>query len=133
MAKKNFNKYKVEGNVTTIYLTNRLREQMECFVDTKDLEKLLEMGYAWHTYWNKVNNTYYARCSRYLGVADGKPKYEMIYMHHFIKPVQKGEVVDHIDNNTLNNREENLRVTTQEKIQRTEPLRIKIISLDTGM
>ncbi|MFC8685908.1 HNH endonuclease [Brevibacillus porteri] len=113
MAHKKFNKYKIEGDRTIIYVTNRLKEIMECYIDTKNLQKLLDMGYAWHTYWNKVNNTYYARCSRYLGAINGKSKFEMIYMHHFIKPIKKGEVVDHRDNNTLNNCEDNLRIVTQ--------------------
>lgn len=115
MAKGKFNNYKVDGDRVIIYLKNRLKETMECYIDLKNLNKFLELGHSWHTYWNKVNNTYYARCSVYKGTIDGKPKYEMIYMHHFIKPISQGEVVDHFDNNELNNCENNLRVTTQDK------------------
>ncbi|QWU14373.1 AP2 domain-containing protein [Paenibacillus sophorae] len=115
MAKKKFNKYVIDGDRVIIYLKNRLKETMECYIDLKNLQKFLDLGHSWHTYWNKVNNTYYARCSVYKGVVDGKPRYEMIYMHHFIKPIKEGEVVDHEDNNELNNCEDNLRVTSQDK------------------
>lgn len=115
MAKRKFNQYIINGDTTTLYVKCRTGEYLECYIDTKNLQKFLDLGYSWHTYWNQRNDTYYARCSVYKGVnpVTGNSQFQMIYMHHFIKPIEKGQVIDHRDNNTLNNREDNLRVTTQ--------------------
>lgn len=113
ITKKKFNDYKIEGERVIVYLKNRLKETKECYIDLKNLQKLIDFGHSWYPYYNISSDAYYARCSTYEPVDNGAPKRGILYMHHFIKPINKGEVVDHIDNNELNNCESNLRVVTQ--------------------
>jgi len=72
-----------------------------CIVDIED--QVLVAALKWHA--AKGRNTTYARA--YIG--DGA----YIYMHHLLMgtPI-RGYVVDHIDENGLNNRRSNLRVIT---------------------
>lgn len=68
---------------------------------------------TWHSWWNKDTESYYARCSEYLGKVDGKYKYRTTYLHKVIKPSNKGELVDHFNHDTLDNNSDNLRITKQ--------------------
>lgn len=68
-----------------------------------------------HANWKNYTKSYYVMCTIYLGMINGKPKYKGIYLHHLIKEIKDDEVIDHFDHNTLNNLENNLRVTKKEK------------------
>lgn len=70
-------------------------------VDDEDYEQL--MKYKWHAC-NYIN-TFYAKRNVY-------PK-SPVFMHRVIMNAQPGEQVDHINNNGLDNRKCNLRITTQ--------------------
>ncbi|AZJ44267.1 HNH endonuclease [Bacillus velezensis] len=47
-----------------------------------------------------------------MGIINGKPKYKTYYLHRIICPTDSKKVVDHIDHDTLNNTEANLRPRT---------------------
>jgi hypothetical protein len=103
---KGFNEYKIVGDTTIIYLKRRNGLILECFIDTKNLQLFLDLGYSWHAVWREDVQNYYATCSIYK---DGKV--ELPYMHDFIMKPSEGYVVDHIDQKkTLDNRENNLRI-----------------------
>lgn len=74
-------------------------------VDEKNLEKVSK--YNWSL--SKNGNKYYARRRK-----PGKRNKSInIYMHHDIIGKKYGLVVDHINNNTLDNTEKNLRFVTK--------------------
>lgn len=70
-------------------------------VDDEDYEELNKV--SWFYGAGKDNCCYSGRRSRKIG---------MIYMHRVIIEAKKGESVDHINGNTLDNRKENLRICT---------------------
>lgn len=81
------NEYKTNGDITNINILNSV-----CTIDTKNIEKIKK--YVWYVYRG------YATSSK-------------LKMHHLMIPKTKGLVVDHINRNKLDNRECNLRLTTQ--------------------
>jgi len=65
-------------------------------------------AYKWHATWNPYTQSYYAvRMSKMLF---GKQK--TIQMHAVVAGTPKGMKTDHVNHNTLENTEENLRVCT---------------------
>jgi hypothetical protein len=59
---------------------------------------------------------YYMRYSKYLGVVNGKPKYQTVYLHRMLfDNLTSKDRIDHINHNTLDNRRENLRVVAHKE------------------
>jgi len=120
MSKRKFNDYKINGDITIIYLKRKSGEIFECLIDTKNLQRLIDLGYSWHVVWRKDNQSYYASCTIYQGTENGKCKYKLPYMHDFLMNIDinntTNHVVDHIDPlATLDNRECNLRIIERHK------------------
>ena len=46
----------------------------------------------------------------------GYTKYDRIYLHRYVMDAKRGEHVDHISGDTLDNRQENLRICTNQEI-----------------
>lgn len=65
-------------------------------------------GHSWYAHKGKKNKTYYAACRV---TVDGKRK--MVYMHRVIMQARVGEIVDHRNRDSLDNRRENLRIGNQ--------------------
>jgi hypothetical protein len=75
-------------------------------VDDEDFGYL--SAYRWHACRGAKNRSYYARrATHYRG------KYFLFLMHRVIAQARPGEVVDHINHDTLDNQKSNLRVGTQ--------------------
>jgi len=118
MSKRKFNDYKIIGDTTIIYLKRKNGEIFECLIDTKNLQRLIDLGYSWHAVWRKDNQSYYASCTIYQGTENGKCK--LPYMHDYLMNIDinntTNHVVDHIEPlNTLDNRESNLRIVERHK------------------
>jgi hypothetical protein len=79
-----------------------LTQGKNAIVDDADYEVV--MKHKWH--YNKSSTNY------------GLAKSNGIRMHRFIVGAPKGTVIDHINNNPLDNRRSNLRVTTQANNQK---------------
>jgi hypothetical protein len=71
-------------------------------VDDEDFERLSQ----WK--WSANGNGYAVR-----GEHLGNRKYRKIYLHREILGAERGEKVDHVNGNQLDNRKENLRIATQ--------------------
>jgi len=71
-------------------------------VDVEDFDKLI--GYKWHCVKGKY--TIYARVKR---------KGKHLLMHRLIMNAKKGQIIDHINGNGLDNRRHNLRFVTNQQ------------------
>jgi len=104
-----FNNYKKIGNLTEIYITQRDLTEHIVLIDTKKLRKLMDFGHRWHVQWHDDTQTYYAHCTVYRGTIEGKPTYENVTMQTVLFECDVFEMLDHINHNTLDNREQNIR------------------------
>jgi hypothetical protein len=103
------NKYEIRGEVTAIFLNNGL----ETIISTDKLPIVRELPGTWYAWWNNHVKNYYCRMD--IKSKDGKQT--TIYLHRLISNNPKGMFVDHIDNNTLNNTDGNLRIVTNSENQ----------------
>ena len=75
-------------------------------VDAEDFEWLSQ--YKWQAKWDKCKKGYYATTGRLI-----LKSFNTTIMHRVIIGAKKGEIVDHIDGNGLNNTKSNLRIVTR--------------------
>lgn len=111
MSKRNKeNVYRTEGDITYIDITNRHGEVRTTLVDTEDVDKIKNF-YKFSCYYANNTDSYYIKSHVYQGIVDGKPKYKNLSLHRFVMEAKEGEVIDHINHDSLDNRKENLRRT----------------------
>lgn len=101
------NKFNIRGEVTAVFVSFR-GEMVECIIDTKSLEKLHEFEGTFRGVWNDSAKGIYVMG---YDMSYNPPKNTMI--HRYLTGADDTLVVDHIHHNTLDNRLEQLRVTTQ--------------------
>lgn len=108
MKRRQFNEYRVEGDVAYLLLRPARGPQKdevvgEAIIDAADLPALIALGYHWGLH----NRGYVA----YSGVNEGRKR--TILLHRHLMTPGPGLVVDHLNRNPLDNRRANLRVCTQ--------------------
>jgi len=109
-SKKDRNKYVIVDDLLTIvYIVNRKGQVFECFIDTKNLQKISDM--LWHVRYDRNTNGYYANTTVRYTDENGSSKSTSKDMHSLLMGTTRGRwFVDHINNKGLDNREENLRI-----------------------
>ena len=110
MAKKKGNNYIVdeEKGIVKIELHRTNAENLWTIIDLEDMNRvLINFPYTWYAKLNKRSDgKYYAYASEYIPeIKRARP----IFLHQFIMGAD-GRTVDHINNNCLDNRKENLRI-----------------------
>lgn len=97
-----------------------LTDNLFAVISAKDYDKV--KGYSWRAGWNGAHTHVYA-CTN-VRLATGK-RYTL-RMHRLLVGAKPGQTVDHIDNDTLNNRRNNLRfVTRSQNIRNSRKTRNK--------
>ena len=117
--KKEFNEYVIEGDITRIIIYGMYKEELDCkekletIIDTKNLQKIKDLQVHLRAQWSYTAKTYYVAATTYLGWFNGKAKHGCIYLHRFLLGLDKTDGyknnVDHINHDSLDNRELNLR------------------------
>lgn len=95
-------------------MDRRKGNTLEAKIDIEDLETLKSFKGKICAAWSHCTKTFYAQYTKYLGKIDGKHKYETPNLHTLIMSAPEGYVVDHINNDGLDNRKCNLRFITRE-------------------
>lgn len=110
------NEYEICGNVTVLFIETKKGVKIEVLIDTEDLPKLIQLNLCWHSYWEPTSEFYYIKTTEYYYDENSKYKAKTIYLHRFVLGVIDSKIhVDHKDNNTLDNRKQNLRQTNHSK------------------
>jgi hypothetical protein len=99
------NTFEDRGDHTAIIIRCADGSTAETLIDTADVEMVRGFGAAWRLVRPKGR--------LYVNSATSRPVVKQIYLHRFIVGAQPGEVVDHINHNTLDNRRANLRRCSQ--------------------
>jgi hypothetical protein len=105
------NAYEVRGDVTAIFIDSPKYGRLEALISTSKLERAKDFPNKWCAHFNKGNKSFYI-------FGKNHKREKNIYLHRYITGSPDGMVVDHIDHNTLNNIDKNLRIiTTGENMQ----------------
>jgi hypothetical protein len=101
------NYFEVRGDTTAIVLNRKNGPNLETLIDTVDLEKANQFPNTWCASWSGITNSFY--CYGKLTLPNGKRV--SILLHRWLMECPDDLHVDHINNDTLNNRRlENLRL-----------------------
>lgn len=106
------NDYKIDGDITYIYIVTRKQEKFTTMIDTEDLPKLIEADLGWHIRYDKNTRDYYVRSIKISYDENNNKTTETILLHNFLSDniCKYKENMHHKNHNTLDNRKENLEV-----------------------
>lgn len=100
-------------------------------VDEDDYEKIMQ--YKWQWQLSTRGRFGYARRKQHVSYIGGKQKTKSIFLHKFIMKAEVGQIVDHINRNSLDNRKQNLRFCTISENARNKSKMIGAMSIYRGV
>lgn len=105
------NNYEIRGDVTAIYLKSAKHGDLETLISTDKLDRVKELPNTWCPSYKKSMNSFYV-----VGTLDTKKK-QVVSIHRWILESPDDLVVDHINHDTLNNTNSNIRNVTKSENQ----------------
>lgn len=102
------NEYEIRGEVTAIIINSPKYGRQEAIISTSKLDRVKEFPNTWLVYYENHTKSLYV-----MGNApkeNGKRK--SIYLHRWVTNSPDGMQVDHINHNSLENTDSNLRIVT---------------------
>lgn len=110
------NEYKIIGDTTEIYITRKKdNKNFTILIDSEDLPRLIKLDYRWYVNDQPSADWPYVCSTYYVTNKNGKKQGKVLKLHHFILGITNGDIVDHKNNKTLDNRKNNLRVVPHDK------------------
>lgn len=102
------NIFEVRGDVTAILLNSPKYGQIETMISTAKLDKAETFPNTWVPQWNVTTQSFYA-----VGTIGGRLDRKRYLLHRFITDAEQGFDVDHKNNITLDNTDNNIRILTR--------------------
>lgn len=99
------NDFCINGDVTTIYLPNKLGGFRETTISTSDLKRAMEFPNVWYANFTREVNSFYVKGSLNVDL-----KRRKFYLHRWLLNPMPDLKIDHINHDTLNNQRNNLRI-----------------------
>src|ERR1039457_2680850 len=101
------NEYIIDGDIAKIIIISKKYGYFESLIDAKNVERC--KNYTWGVHFNLTINKFY------ITTHFNKPRQTILYLHRLITNCPNNMQVDHIDGNTFDNREQNLRLVTHKQ------------------
>jgi len=112
------NRYEIRGEVTAIFLNSPKYGQMETIISTDKLTKAQELTGTWFPLWSKDTKSFYC----YMNITVSRGKRSMVQLHRIITDCPDEMQIDHINHDTLDNTNGNIRIVTcAENLQNRRP------------
>lgn len=103
------NDYEIRGDITAIKINSPKYGMFETLISTSKLERVKEYPNSWHVRWDESKKSFIVQGR----MPREKGKQKCVYLHRWIMNCPEGMQVDHINHDSLDNTDNNLRIVTQ--------------------
>lgn len=104
---KKRNNFRVVGETCILFLKRKDGKTIKTLIDAKNLY-IVNIA-RWFAWYSPCTKTYYVQAN----IKENNKK-KVIYLHRYLMGFPENKVVDHINHDTLDNRESNLRVVSND-------------------
>jgi len=117
------NTYRILGEITEINIRCNGRN-MVTLISTNDLNKLLNLDSRWYGHIDNLSGKVYCRGN----VKDKYGNFTNVILHRYLLDIEDSELVsDHVNGNTLDNTQDNLRAVTHKTNMRNRDMNKPVV------
>src|SRR5882672_1557137 len=102
------NRHESRGPLTVIFLRRKAGPDLECLIDTADLQAVQSVGATWYAAWDRKAKKHYVKST-----LPGSRR--QVFLHRILLDPPVGSEVDHRNHNGLDNRRSELRIVTRSR------------------